>query len=179
MTVLVRLLAALLLPAFLVACAGTPRSAAPTQPAQQLPVATPAGACAPTEPVWIKPPDDAAVQNSPEYGHYYVDKDQSLWASAWWAGQDGYRLQAGKEGVKVGWFRPAGATLKITGRRLDASAPALEASVPCCYPTRFQATGLYFPTEGCWEVSASAAESTLSFIVSVAPAAQPVTQPEQ
>jgi hypothetical protein len=65
----------------------------------------------------------------------------------------------------MGWFRPAGETLTITGQRLDAEAPPLEAEIPCCYPTRFQATGLYFPTEGCWEVNAAAAESELSVVV--------------
>ena len=78
-------------------------------------------------------------------------------------------LKASKEGVKVGWFRPAGADLEITGQRLDGQAPPLKAHVPCCYPTRFQATGLSFPTEGCWEVTARAAESELSFVVWVEP----------
>jgi len=73
-------------------------------------------------------------------------------------------------GVKIGWFRPAGAALEISGRRVDGPAPALEASVPCC-STRFQATGLYFPSEGCWEVTAKAAGSQLTFVVWVEPAA--------
>ena len=34
---------------------------------------------------------------------------------------------------------------------------------------RFQATGLIFPTEGCWEVTAKAADSVLSFVVRVEP----------
>ncbi len=125
--------------------------------------------CPLTEAVWAKPPDDSAVQNSPQYGYYFVNEDRSIWASAWESGPEGYHLQAGEEGNKVGWFRPAGATLAITGRRLDAEAAALEAEIPCCYPTRFQATGLYFPTEGCWEVTAAAADSTLSFVVWVEP----------
>lgn len=92
-----------------------------------------------------------------------------MWASAWWSEAEEYHLRASEEGVKVGWFRPAGATLEITGRRLDAQAPALHAHVPCCYPTRFQATGLIFPTEGCWEVTANAADRALSFVVRVEP----------
>ncbi len=132
------------------------------------PGATPtesAPACPVTEPVWAKPPDDAAVQNPPEYGHYFVNEDRSMWASAWWAGQATDPLRAGEEGIKVGWFRPAGAALEITGQRIDAQAPPLKAHVPCCYPTRFQATGLIFPAEGCWEVTARAADRELSFIV--------------
>jgi hypothetical protein len=125
-------------------------------------------ACPVTEPVWAKPPDDSAVQGSPGYGYYFVNQDRSIWASAWWTTEE-YPLRVSEEGVKVGWFRPAGATLEITGRRLDGRAPPLDAHVPCCYPTRFQATGLYFPTEGCWEVTAKAAQSELVFVVMVAP----------
>jgi hypothetical protein len=128
-----------------------------------------ANACPLTEPVWAKPPDDAAVQGSPGYGYYFVNEDRSIWASAWWTAEEDYPLRLSEEGVKVGWFRPAGATLEITGRRIDGQAPPLEAHVPCCYPTRFQATGLYFPTEGCWQVTAKAAESELVFVVRVEP----------
>ena len=126
---------------------------------------TSADACPVTEPVWVKPPDDAAVQNEPEFGFYFVNQDRSIWASASWTEAEGYPLRVNEEGVKVGWFRPAGATLEISGRRVDGQAPALDAHIPCCYPTRFQATGLYFPTQGCWEVTAKAAESMLSFVV--------------
>jgi len=126
-------------------------------------------ACPVSEPVWAKPPDDPAVTGSPEHGYYFVNEDRSIWASAWWTEEEEHDLRVSEEGIKVGWFRPAGATLEITGQRLDAQAPSLEAHVPCCYPTRFQATGLYFPTEGCWEVTAKAADSVLAFVVRVQP----------
>lgn len=128
-----------------------------------------AGDCPVTQPAWVKPPDDTAVVNPPEFGYYFVNADRSLWASAWWTGLADYRLQVSNEGEKVGWFRPAGADLKISGRRLDAQAPPLKADIPCCYPTRFQATGLYFPTPGCWEVTARAADSLITFVVEVEP----------
>jgi hypothetical protein len=80
-------------------------------------------------------------------------------------GAEDSQLHVSEDGIKVGWFRPAGLTLEITGQRIDAQAPPLEVDVPCCYPTQFQATGLDFPTEGCWEVSAQAAEHELSVVV--------------
>jgi hypothetical protein len=126
-------------------------------------------ACPVTEPEWIKPPEDSAVQNEPEFGNYLISQDRSIWASAWWVGQDEFPLRATQEGNKVGWYRPAGAPLEIAARRVDGEASAFKADVPCCYPTRFQATGLYFSTAGCWEVTAKAAESELSFIVWVDP----------
>jgi hypothetical protein len=126
--------------------------------------------CPITEPVWEKPPADAAVLDPPAYGYYFVNEDRSIWASAGWAGTEADPLQVHEEGFKVGWFRPAGAALQITGRRLDAEAASLESDIPCCYPTRFQATGIYFPTEGCWEVHAKAEDKELSFVVWVEPA---------
>ena len=78
-------------------------------------------------------------------------------------------FRAGEEGYKIGWFRPVGSELIITGRRLDAEAPPLEAETGCCYPTRFQASGVYFSTEGCWELNVQAENRKLSFVVWVEP----------
>jgi hypothetical protein len=128
-----------------------------------------AEACPVTQPAWLQPPDDAAVSNPPEPGYYFVNSDRSIMASAWWAENPDYHLRASKEGEKVGWFRPAGADLEITGRRIDGEAPPLGTHVPCCYPTQFQSSGLYFPTPGCWEISATAAGSLISFVVRVEP----------
>ena len=125
--------------------------------------------CPVTEPVWAMPPDDSAVEGSPANGYYFVNEDRSIMASAWWTEQEENYLRASKEGIKMGWFRPAGVELEITGQRINADAVPLEAHIPCCYPTRFQATGLNFLTEGCWEVIAKAADSVLSFIVWVEP----------
>jgi hypothetical protein len=125
--------------------------------------------CPVTESVRAKPPPDSAVQGEPGYGYYYINEDSSIWASAWWTEKEEYALRANGEGIKVGWFRPAGATLEITGKRVDGAAPPLEAEASCCYPTRFQASGLYFPTDGCWEVTATAADKKLTFVVWVQP----------
>jgi len=141
-------------------------SAAPTAVPTEI---SPEAACPVTEPVWAIPPEDAAVQDPPAYGYYFINEDSSIWASAWYVKNTDSPLRASEEGVKVGWFRPAGAALEITGMRLDGEAPPLEAEASCCYPTRFQASGLYFPTEGCWEVTAKAEESLLTFVVWVEP----------
>jgi hypothetical protein len=158
MTLLTRLFTMFLWLPVLVACTST----SPTDSSL-------VDACTLTEPVWAQPPEDAAVQGSPAFGYYFINEEQSIWAAAWWADQEAGNLRASGDGIKTGWFRPAGAELQITGQRLDAEAPPLEAHVPCCYPTRFQATGLFFPTEGCWEVTARADDSEISFIVQVAP----------
>jgi hypothetical protein len=157
---------------FLAGCVGldTQGFVAAAPPLTDLPTqASLTGVCPVTQPAWINPPDDPAISDPPEYGFYFVNADRSILASAWWHGQLDFPLRAGVEGNKIGWFRPAGADLEISGQRLDGESPPLSALIPCCYPTRFQSTGLYFPTPGCWEVTARSAGSLLRFIVSVAP----------
>jgi hypothetical protein len=172
MTTLNRWLTTVLLLVTATACASAPpaeRTLKPSEPAGYQDEATAAATCPLTEPVWAKPPEDAAVQDEPAFGYYFVNGDRSIWASAWWTGQEEGQLRASEGGIKVGWFRPAGAGLEITGQRIDGPGASLEADIPCCYPTRFQATGLFFPVEGCWEVAAKAAESELTFVVWVEP----------
>lgn len=150
----IRALIALFFVFGLAACTGTPTTEA-----------TSASACLLTEPLWVKPPEDSAVLDAPAFSHYFVNEDSSILASASWAVEKEARLNVAEEWIKVGWFRPVGAELIVTGRRLDGEAPPLEVEASCCYPTRFQASGLYFPTEGCWEVTAKAADKELSFTV--------------
>lgn len=147
----------LLLVIALAACTGT-------TPAENAAADT----CPVTKSVWSTPPEDAAVPGLPEPGYYFVNDDQSIWASAAWTMDEEYQ-HVRADGVKVGWFRPEGTELAIAGRRLNGHAPALDAHIPCCYPTRFQSSGLFFPTEGCWEVTAKAEDSELSFIVWIEP----------
>jgi len=76
----------------------------------------------------------------------------------------------GSLAMKFGWTRGEGlrGKLKIHGRRLDASAPPLRASIPDGYgDTGFQATALIFPTEGCWEVTGEVGETRLTFVTRV------------
>jgi hypothetical protein len=130
---------------------------------------TSANACLLTEPLRVKPPEDSAVLDPPAYGDYFVNEDRSIWASGSWATGTARGLNVAEEWIKVGWFRPAGAELVVTGHRLDGEAPPLQFEAACCYSTRFQASGLYFPTEGCWDVNAKAAGKELSFVVWVKP----------
>lgn len=122
--------------------------------------------CSITEPIWVETPAVSTGQPSPDEGYYFVNEDQSIWAAAWWTNQE--ELHA-NERIKLGWFRPAGAELRITGRRLDGQAPALEREPGDIYPARFQPAVLIFPTEGCWEVIGQAEDHELSFVVRIEP----------
>lgn len=103
-------------------------------------------------------------------GHLYVG---GLWPDGTIIFQPegpGFILPDGSLSMKFGWFRGEGlrGKLKIHGKRLDAPAPPLRASIPCCYgETGFQATGLIFPTDGCWEVTGEVADTSLTFVTRV------------
>jgi hypothetical protein len=71
--------------------------------------------------------------------------------------------------TKLGWWRASG-KLRLSGRRLDASARPLRADVG---PVSATSTGqfipslLYFPTVGCWKITATAAGARLEAVVRV------------
>jgi hypothetical protein len=119
--------------------------------------------CLASDAIRAEPPRDP---NADPFGTgpWYVNADRSMWA-----GWDATRMVAGPKGNKVLWIRPQGTQLTISGRRLDGDASPATATIPCCYPTGFQATGVAFPTTGCWQVSAKAGTSELTFITRVGP----------
>lgn len=69
--------------------------------------------------------------------------------------------------AKFGWWRVGSGKIKTSGRRLDAPAPPLRADVPDGYAAGFQATGLTFPTTGCWRVTGRYLKSQISFTLLV------------
>ena len=74
----------------------------------------------------------------------------------------------GTLGVKVGWYRYGRGKLTITATRLDKPARVKRTSVPSGYgPTGFQASGIDFPSEGCWRVTATVGHSHLSYVTAV------------
>ena len=143
--------------AFLAACSkGQPASSPLAEPGTEA-----IDSCPVTEAIRAVPPRDP---NADPFGSgpWYINADRTIWV---WA----VRMVAGPEGNKVLWIRPRGTQLTVSGRRLDAEVPPPTASIPCCYPTGFQASGLIFPTEGCWEISAKAGNSQLTFVTRVGP----------
>jgi len=118
--------------------------------------------CRVSELVQTAPPRDP---NADPFGlgPWYINADRSIWA-----GWDAGHWVSGSNGNKVLWIRPQGTNLKVVGRRLDGDgAMALKTDIPCCYPTGFQASRVYFPKSGCWEVTATAGGSELKFVTKV------------
>jgi len=70
----------------------------------------------------------------------------------------------GSIGWKLGWWRIDRGRLSISGDRLDAAAPPLRAEVSDDYGDHgFVPSGVYFPSEGCWEVTGTLGDATLTF----------------
>ncbi len=69
---------------------------------------------------------------------------------------------------KFMWWRLVEGNLAIDAKRLDAAAPPGRGNVPNGYgPTGFQASGVFFPTTGCWEITGKVADQELRFVVEV------------
>lgn len=129
-----------------------------TQPVTSQPSSV--SACPVTEPVQAVPANDP---NADPFGSgpWYINADRSMWAIA------GHWVE-GPQGNKVLWIRPQGTDLTVTARRLDADDGAtIKTDIPCCYRSGFQASKVYFPTSGCWEVVGRAGRGELKFITKV------------
>jgi hypothetical protein len=133
----------------------------------------PSNTCTVSPTVYGTAPADPGAD--PVRGTFYANDDSTLWVSVprdgWPAGGQTYNGGRPIPGQKTYWVRPKGTALAITGRRLDGEAPAVEAHVPCCYPSGFQIVSLHFPTAGCWEVKATAGDRELTFVTQVRPPA--------
>ncbi len=123
--------------------------------------------CSVSKAIRDEPPKDPNADRF-GFGDWYVNADRTIWVA-----KNSWR--AGRDGNKVIWIRPAGTKLVVTGRRLDAAAPPLRATSDRGYPTGFTVTGLYFPTEGCWEITAKAGSKELRFVTEVARPSTPLS----
>lgn len=115
---------------------------------------------------------------------WYANHDRTIWAFFWTDLNNHTPWCCAYVGDnKVWWIRPKpfpdvsfnegtwllghgkkGREFTVTGRRLDAPAPPLRFSVPDVYAQARQASNLYFPTEGCWQVTAKSGPSALRFV---------------
>jgi len=145
-------------------------SATPTTEtgASSFPGYSPASGCAVTRPTMFDPPP--GVEPDALFGAASSHGNGQLWVGG--LGDDGVivwsREADGSIDYKLGWWRATQGELRITGRRLDAPAPAVRAHVPSGYgPTGFQASGVSFPTEGCWQVTGQVGATTLTFVTLV------------
>jgi hypothetical protein len=127
--------------------------------------------CPITRPGRFEPP--SGVSYEALFGADYSHGNGQLWvgglpANGVIAAGPSFVEPDGSIGMKFGWYRVTPGLLTITGHRLDAPAPPARGNVPSGYgDTGFQASGVYFPTEGCWEVAGTVGSTTLTFVTFV------------
>jgi hypothetical protein len=132
-----------------------PAAASPAQTA-------PAQSCRETETFRATPP---ATNNAGSIGDgpWWVNKDRTLWMQSatgpWHAGYNQKNMMV----------KPTGVRPTISGTRIDAPAPPMQVRWVPQLLEEFQTMGLAFPTEGCWEITATAGDRELSFVTIVRP----------
>jgi hypothetical protein len=78
---------------------------------------------------------------------------------------------AGEPGIILMWWRDVPGELEIDGTRLDGPAEPLVTHAPRGYLDHgYEATGVLFPSPGCWEVTGRVGDTQISFVVWVNPA---------
>lgn len=123
-------------------------------------------ACRPTLPNGDTPPGEDAGPRWYGNGRLYTGLSESGETTA------GSRSVAadGSISAKFGWWRApnvgVAGDLEITGHEIGTGA-TITASIPEGYGQRFQASGITFPAEGCYEITARSGDAELSFVTKV------------
>lgn len=82
----------------------------------------------------------------------------------------------GSIGIKFAWWRASGVgaagDLQITGHETNTGA-VVTASIPEGYGQRFQASGITFPSAGCYEITATSGDAVLTFVTKITKPAAP------
>jgi hypothetical protein len=107
------------------------------------------------------------------YGSSQAFGNEGLWVGG--LGENGLALvdrlflePDGSIGWKLGWYRRTSGLLSISGRRIDAESPPLRSDVSSGYGSiGFQASGVEFPSEGCWELTGRTDSARLDFVMFV------------
>jgi hypothetical protein len=130
------------------------------------PTTTPVAVCEPTQPNGATPPGEDPSPYDYGNGQLYT----VLWPSGEILADPNYVEPDGSIGMKFPWWRAPGVgmagDLRITGHEIT-TGESITASIPDGYGQRFQATGITFPTEGCYEVTGTSGDAPLTFVTKV------------
>jgi hypothetical protein len=136
-----------------------------------------AAVCQPTQPNGDTPPGE-------EPGPTWYGNGRLYTALGWRNGEilaDPRYVEAdGSIGMKFPWWRAPGVgapgDLRITGHEIATGVP-ISPVIPDGYGQRFQATGINFPTEGCYEITGQSGDAQLTFVTKVTKVAAPGAGP--
>ena len=125
-----------------------------------------AEACKTTLPTGGTPPGEDPSPNVYTNGRLYT----GLPINGEILADDSFIEPDGSISWKFGWWRAPGVgaagDLRITGHEITTGV-AITASIPDGYGQRFQASGITFPTEGCYEITATTGDTHLTFVTKV------------
>jgi len=132
----------------------------------------PAASCEATLPNGDTPPGEEPGPTYYGNGRLYT----SLWPNGEILADPRFIEADGSIGMKFAWWRAPGVgaagDLQITGHELRTGA-TITASIPDGYGQRFQASGIFYPTEGCYEITATSGDAQLTFVTKVTKVAAP------
>lgn len=131
------------------------------------PTPTAVAACNATLPNGDQPPGEEPASNFHGNGSLFTSglaEDGEIVADRRWIAEDG------SIGIKFAWWRAPGVgaagDLEITGHEVNTGA-VITASIPGGYGQAFQASGITFPTEGCYEITATSGGALLTFVTKI------------
>jgi hypothetical protein len=79
----------------------------------------------------------------------------------------GFVLPDGSLRMKFLWLLSVDGPLTVSGKRIDGTAPPLRSDFAPIVGQGYQPSYLIFPSQGCWEVTARANGSELTFVTKV------------
>jgi hypothetical protein len=130
------------------------------------PTASSLAVCVPTQPTGGTPPGENPSSLVYTNGRLYT----ILWPNGEILATPDVVEPDGTIDMKFPWWRAPGVgaagDLQITGHEINTGA-TISASIPGGYGQRFQATGILFPTEGCYEITAKSGDALLTFVTKV------------
>jgi hypothetical protein len=135
-----------------------------------------AAACGATLPNGDTPPGENPGPTWYGNGRLYT----ALWPNGEIRADPSFVEADGSIGMKFPWWRAAGVgaagDLEITGREIRNGA-SITAHIPDGYGQGFQASGITFPTEGCYEITGQSGEARLTFVTKVTKVAAAAASP--
>ena len=135
-----------------------------------------AAGCQPTQPNGDRPPGEEPGVTWYGNGRLYT----ALWSNGEILADPRYVEADGSIGMKFPWWRAPGVgapgDLEIHGHEI-ATGAQITAVIPDGYGQRFQATGISFPTEGCYEITGQSGDAHLTFVTKVTKVAAPAAGP--
>jgi hypothetical protein len=118
----------------------------------------------------------ASVQTKAQVGETseWLYGNDKIWTYLWPEGTvtfrkngPGFILRDGSLQMKFLWLLAVDGPLSVSGRRVDGTAAPLRTDFSPVVGQGFQPSYLIFPTEGCWEVTARANGSEMTFVTKV------------